>query len=209
MASILRLPPQRQEVERLRTLVEDQHRRLRVYQNETDRGPAAGDVVDEFPTRCEKPRLSAAALARLMAEAEARLALAGSRVGLALRAPWPERRPEMPVLRPAPGLPAYAQAADGPMPNVVFALFGSHGEEQRRAVENVLREQRGAQPFVPIFLTNGSDFSTFREARLVFEYFPFVLDEAVTVPPASWSAYFLEALQLTMRRWGVQRLVRI
>ena len=144
-----------------------------------------------------------------MAEAEARLALAGSRVGLALRAPWPERRPEMPVLRAGPGLPAYAQAADGPMPNVVFALFGSHGEEQRRAVENVLREQRGAQPFVPIFLTNGSDFSTFREARLVFEYFPFVLDEAVTVPPASWSAYFLEALQLTMRRWGVQRLVRI
>ena len=172
MASILRLPPSRQEVERLRTLVEDQHRRLRVYQSETDRGPAAGDVVDEFPCRCEKPMASAAAMARLMAEAEARLALAQSRVGQSLRSPWPERRPDLPVLRPAPGLPAYAQAADGPMPNVVFALFGQRGEEQRRAVENVLREQRGAQPFVPIFLTNEPDFGTFRDARLVFEYLP-------------------------------------
>jgi hypothetical protein len=73
----------------------------------------------------------------------------------------------------------------------------------------VLREQRGVQPFVPIFLTNHADFTAFREARLVFEYFPFVLDEDVPAPPSAWAAYFLEALQLTMRRWGVRRVVRI
>lgn len=95
------------------------------------------------------------------------------------------------------------------MPNVVFALFGHGADGQRRAVEGVLREQRGAQPFVPIFLTNDPDFATFREARLVFEYFPFVLDEGARAAPAAWSAYLVEALQLSMRRWGVQRLVRI
>jgi hypothetical protein len=61
--------------------------------------------------------------------------------------------------------------------------------------------------FIPVFLTNDADFRSLREQRLVFEYFPFVLDEAAAPPEPGWSAYFLDTLELTMRRWGVRQIV--
>lgn len=199
------------DVARLRALVEDQHRRLRVYEAELGRPEDSGDIVESFPSRCPKPALSAAELARLIGEAEERLALAGSPIGEALRARWPERRAEIPVLRPSPGLPAYAAPAERPGRNAVVSLFGRDAAGRRAAIEGVLREQgRGAVPFVPVFLTNDPDFGALREARLVFEYYPFVLDEtpAAAGPPADWVAYFVDMLQLTMRRWGVRRIVQ-
>lgn len=168
----------------------------------------AGDIVEEFPSRCPKPTVTPVALSRLLREAEERLALASSPVGEAMRAGWPEPPPAMPVLRPSPDLPAYAVPPGRAAPNAVFALFGLDADGQRAAIERVLREQRGAVPFAPVFLTNDPDFWPLRAARLVFEYYPFLLDEAAGPPPADWAAYATDMLQLTMRRWGVRRIVQ-
>lgn len=203
--------PAKREIDRLRALVEDQHRRLRVYEAEADRtapGPGAADVVERFPSRCPKPRVAGATLAGLVAEAEARLVLAESVVGRMLQRGWPEPPPRVPVLRPSPGLPAYARPTGATMPNAVFSLLGLDAAAGRAAVERILREQRGSVPFVPVFLTSDPDFSALRAARLVFEYYPLIPDEAATRPPADWAAYLVDSLQLTMRRWGVRRIVQ-
>jgi hypothetical protein len=86
-------------------------------------------------------------------------------------------------------------------------LFGHGPDATRRAIERVQAEQRGAEPFAPVFLTNDTDFTPFSGQRLAFEYFPFALDEAAGAPEPGWAAYFLETLELTMRRWGVRRII--
>ena len=146
-------------------------------------------------------------LARLVEEARLRLELRDSALGAALAATWPERRPEVPVLRPSPGLAAYALRNVPGIPKLVLALFGRSGDELKRTVERVIAQQQGAEPFLPVFLTNDHDFTSFRDQRLAFEYFPFVLDEAATAPDPRWAAYFLDTLELSLRRWGVRQVV--
>lgn len=196
------------ELERLRDLVEDQHRRLRLVQGELAAAPqAAAWRVDAFPARCAKPRLARATLARLLDEAALRLALEETSLGAAIRATWPEPRPDVPVLRPTPGLAAYGLRGVPDLPNLVIALFGLEPDERARAIARVLTEQRGPEPFLPVFLTNDSDLAPFRDQRLAFEYFPLVLDEAAPRPDRAWAAYFLATLVLTLRRWGVRRVI--
>ena len=143
-----------------------------------------------------------------MEEACQRLELRDSSLGNAIRAAWPEQRAEVvPVLRPSPGLAAYALRGVPDVPNMVFALFGKTAGETKAAIERVIAEQQAGEPFIPVFLTNSSDFTPLREQRLVFEYFPFVLDEAAPPPEPRWAAYFLETLELTLRRWGVRQVL--
>ena len=177
---------------------------------EADRESVAGDIVEQFPSRCPKPAVAPAVLTRLLAEAEARLALSFGPVGAALRDRWPEPPQPVPVLHPSPNLPAYAISRDHrhPTPNAVLALFGLDADGQRAAIERTLRERGGPVRFTPVFLTNDPDFGPLRAAHLAFEYYPFLLDEAAGPPPADWAAYVVDMLQLTMRRWGVRRIVR-
>jgi hypothetical protein len=196
-----------EELARLRDMVEDQHRRLRLIRSQMADQGLDDALVETFTARCAKPRLSHAALARLVEEARLRLELQDSALGTALRASWPERRPEVPVLRPSPGLAAYALRNVPGVPNVVLALFGKSGSELKRTIERVIAEQQGAEPFIPVFLTNHHDFTPFRDQRLAFEYFPFLLDEAATAPDPRWVAYFLDTLELSLRRWGVRQVL--
>jgi hypothetical protein len=200
------------ELARLRGLVEEQHRRLRLV-----RGQAAGAEAAEeenpaacagrFEPRCAKPRLTRRALARLIEQAARRLELESCALGAAILAGWPGVPPELPVLRPSPGLGAYGLRELPEIPNAVFALFGRTANELKAAVERVLAEQQSGRPFAPVFLTDCNDFSVFRDQRLAFEYFPLVLDDAAGAPDPTWAAYFLESLGLSMRRWGVRRIV--
>jgi hypothetical protein len=201
------------ELARLRGIVEEQHRRLRVIRGETAATAEQDDdgdravISESFPATCAKPRVASRALARLLDEARLRLELRDSSLGRAIDAAWPERRAEVPVLRPSPGHAAYALRSVPGVPNVVLALFGKQHGEAKAAIDRVLAEQQADEPFIPVFLTNDADFRPLREQRLVFEYFPFVLDEAAPPPEPGWSAYFLETLELTMRRWGVRQIV--
>jgi hypothetical protein len=205
--------PGQAELARLRGVVEEQHRRLRVVRGEAAAAaePSGADdvgvVAESFPATCAKPRVTPRGLARLLDEARLRLELRDSSLGRAIDAAWPERRAEVPVLRPSPGHAAYALRSVPGVPNVVLALFGKQHGEAKAAIDRVLAEQQADEPFIPVFLTNDADFRLLREQRLVFEYFPFVLDEAAPPPEPGWSAYFLEALELTMRRWGVRQIV--
>jgi hypothetical protein len=115
----------------------------------------------------------------------------------------------VPVLRPSPGHAAYALRSVPGVPNVVLALFGKPSGEAKAAIDRVLVEQQAGEPFIPVFLTNDSDFRPLREQRLVFEYFPFTLDETAPPPEPGWSCYFLDTLELTMRRWGVRQIVAL
>ena len=96
-------PNAQPELARLRELVAEQHRRLRVVRGEAPPSPVvlAGSPME----RCVKPRLTAAAVARLLEEARHRVEFLDTAVGMAIWATWPERRPTVPVLRPAPGSP--------------------------------------------------------------------------------------------------------
>lgn len=197
------------ELERLRALVADQHRRLRLVRGELEPIPEAAVIAPPLPARCPKPRLAAAALTRLLAQAQARLELMDTTLGTALWSHWPERRPQLPVLRPSPGLPAYGLRGRSGVPNLVLALFFRTPAESDSAIAQVLAEQRTGEPFVPIFLTRHSDFARLREQRLAFEYFPFELDETAKAPDPQWSALLVGTLELTMRRWGVRQIVTL
>jgi hypothetical protein len=164
-AVIARLPGARRADDRPRGLMEAGPQRWpEAAWPEAGGGPITGDIVEEFPSRCAKPKVAPAALARLLREAEARLALSPSPVGEALRARWPEALPASPILRPSPALPAYAVPTGRPAPNAIVALFGLDADGQRLAVARVLREQAAAASFVPVFLTNDPDFWPLRAA---------------------------------------------
>jgi hypothetical protein len=202
-------PPAGGELARLRGLVAEQHRRLALVRGEIGAADAADVIAEPMTPRCPKPRLTAAALGRLMKEAHIRLELLDTTLGAIHWRAWPERRPAIPVLRPTPGLPAYGLRNLPGLRNLVVALFGRQPAEIAAAVARVLAEQRGEEPFLPVFLTNDPDFTALREQRLAFEYFPFALDEAAPAPDPRWAAYFVETLELTMRRWGVRQVVSL
>jgi hypothetical protein len=195
------------ELARLRELVAEQHRRLRVVRGEAPPSPVV--LVGSPMERCVTPRLTAAAVARLLEEARHRVELLDTAVGTTIWAAWPERRPTVPVLRPTPGLDAYALRNVADLPNVVLALFFRRAEEIEAAIARVLAEQQAGDPFIPIFLTNHADFTCLREQRLAFEYFPFRLDEAALAPEPAWAAYLIATLELTLRRWGVRQIVSL
>ena len=195
------------ELARLRGLVADQHRRLTVVRGELAAPDETPAVTEALTPRCPKPRLTAAALAALVEQARLRLELMETSLGAIHWQAWPERRPAVPVLRPTPGLPAYGLRDLPGLPNLVVALFGRSPAQIAAAVERVLAEQRGEEPFLPVFLTNHPDFTPMREQRLAFEYFPFSLEEAAPAPDPRWAAHFVATLELTMRRWGVRQVV--
>ncbi|MFL5333680.1 MAG: hypothetical protein ACJ8H8_10985 [Geminicoccaceae bacterium] len=196
------------ELARLRELVAEQHRRLRVVRGEA---PASPMVLSSPPSTesCGTPRLATAAMVRLLEEVRHRVELLDTAVGTAIWAAWPERRPTVPVLRPTPGLSAYALRNVEDLPNVALALFFRRPEEIEAAIGRVLAEQQSGDPFIPIFLTNHADFTSLREQRLAFEYFPFRLDESAPAPEPAWAAYLIATLELTLRRWGVRQIVNL
>lgn len=197
------------EIDRLRGLVAEQHRRLKVVRGELAPADLADVIVEPLPARCPKPRLTAAALSRLMEVARARVELMDTTLGAMHRMAWPERRPTVPVLRPSPGLAAYALRGVPDLPNLVLALFHRQAGEIEGAIARALAEQLGGDPFIPVFLTNHPDFTALRQQRLAFEYFPFELAETAAAPDQRWAAYFVTTLELTMRRWGVRQVVTL
>lgn len=200
-----RSPSTRAELGRLHELIAAQHRRLRLVGEEL--GKADDAVAQEFPCRCAKPRVTKAVLDRLIEEARLRLELEDSSLGGVLAAAWPEAGPAVPVLRPSPGLAAYRLRGLPELPNLVVALFGLDVAQARQTVEQVLAEQSQGEPFAPVFLTDSTDFSLFRDQRLAFEYVPLICDGTAPPPDPRWAAYLVQALQLTMRRWGVRKIV--
>ena len=182
---------------------------MKVARSELDPPDRADAIVEPLPSRCAKPRLTSVALTRLIEEARARLELMDTTLGATYWRHWPERRPTMPVLRPSPGLAAYALRSVPDLPNLVLALFFRPPGEIEGAIAKALAEQQAGEPFLPVFLTNHPDFTPLREQRLAFEYFPFTLDEAAAAPDPRWAAYLVTTLELTMRRWGVRQVVAL
>jgi hypothetical protein len=180
---------------------------MKVVRGELDPTDGAGVIVEPLPARCAKPRLTRTALNRLIEAARDRLELMDSTLGAIHNGVWPEPRARVPLLRPSPGLAGYALRSMPDLTNLVLALFLRAPSEIAPAIAKVLTEQQTGEPFLPVFLTNHSDFSPFREQRLAFEYFPFELDERAGPPEPRWAAYLVTTLELTMRRWGVRQIV--
>lgn len=197
------------ELDRLRGLVADQHRRLGVARGELRNSPEATVIAPPMPPRCPKMRLRPATLQRLIEQAGSRLELMDTTLGTVLWAEWPEPSMAVPVLRPSPGLPAYALRGLPDIPNLVLALFFRGKAEIEAAIARTLAEQRSGEPFLPVFLTRDPDFSSLREQRLAFEYFPLDLDEAAPPPEPRCATYLVHTLELTMRRWGVRQIVTL
>jgi hypothetical protein len=195
------------ELDRLRGLVAEQHRRLQVARGALDPIPDALVIQEPRPPRCAKPRLTPPALGRLIDAARARLELMDTRLGTVWWSAWPERRPDVPTLRPTPGLAAYGLRDLPDLPNLIVGLFLREPAEIPAAVARILSQQRNGEPFAPIFLTHCSDFTVLREQRLAFEYHPLQLDATAPAPEPRLAAYLVTTLELTMRRWGVRQIV--
>ena len=196
------------ELDRLRGLVAEQHRRL-------GRARRAGPgrprrcVAEPLPPRCAKPRLTARGPGAADGGGARPPGAAGHDAGRLHWSAWPERRPEVPVLRPSPGLAAYGLRGVPDLPNLVLALFGGRRARSRPRSPGRWPSSGRASRSLPVFLTNDPDFTPLREQRLAFEYFPFELDEAAPPPEPRWAAYFVATLELTMRRWGVRQVVML
>ena len=127
------------ELARLRNLVAEQHRRLRVARSESPAAPKP--ATTPLPGSCVKPRLATAVLNRLVDEARQRAELLNTALGTALWAAWPERQPVVPLLRPTPGLAAYALRNLEGVPNLVLALFWRRPDEIEAARALVVQNQ--------------------------------------------------------------------
>ena len=115
------------ELDRLRDLVAEQHRRLKVVRGElAPTGVALADaLVEPLPSRCPKPRLTSAGLGRLIEEARALLELMDTTLGALHEQRLARAAPHRPNPRPTPGLAAYGLRSVPELPNLVMALFSA------------------------------------------------------------------------------------
>jgi hypothetical protein len=114
---------------------------------------------------------------------------------------WPALGPPKSGLRPPSGLAC--QSLNGTdVAAIVFAVFGLEGEALDKAVANVAERQRVSMNFVPVFLTDCVDHSTFRRRGYVFEYFPKTLYGSHGNGPA-----FQDKMFVAWKKWSVGSLI--
>ncbi|HLB79991.1 MAG TPA: hypothetical protein VJJ77_05765, partial [Dongiaceae bacterium] len=87
-----------------------------------------------------------------------------------------------------------------------IAVCGLGRIEREAVVDLIDRQQRSSRDFIPVFLTDSTDFEPFRSRGYVFEYLP--------PPPrrrlrgtASWREYAAERLELLRRKWNIAQVV--
>jgi hypothetical protein len=74
-------------------------------------------------------------------------------------------------------------------------------------VRSVAEQQERLQDFVPIFLTDSTDFQVFRRHGFVFEYFPNEKQRAAYGGSVSWSEYGRQRRELLERKWGIAQTI--
>lgn len=90
-----------------------------------------------------------------------------------------------------------------------ISLFGVATEEMEKVVEQISAQQAIREDFVPLFITDSTDFHMFRKYGYVFEYFPSPEKQHVVVGSVSWQEYAQKRLDLLIRKWGIVNMINI
>ena len=184
----------RHEVERLAARVELQHRHITLLRSRLRDTMARASVLDE----AGEARPPAPARPAGGPPPRARAALPDRTI-------WPSDRNAPPPLTPTPGLANFGLKRAG-LKVLGIAVCGLGRIEREAVVDLIDRQQRSSRDFIPVFLTDSTDFEPFRSRGYVFEYLP---------PPSrrrlrgtdSWPAYAAERLALLRRKWNIAQVV--
>jgi len=110
----------------------------------------------------------------------------------------------IPPLDPNPGWKCQS-SHDAPV-RVGFKLFGADREQIERIVERVEQRQLRHRGFIPVFVTDTTDFEAFRSRGYVFEHIPSVITQSSPNGRAE-RRYLRRRLDLIKAKWGVGELV--
>jgi hypothetical protein len=116
----------------------------------------------------------------------------------------PRLEGEVCPLVPSPGWRCLT-SHDAPI-RLGFNLVGMDGDQAEKAVIEIEERQLRDRDFIPVFITDLTDFRVFRSRGYVFEYIP----SSIAAPPTNRRAergYYRERLALITEKWNLRRIV--
>jgi hypothetical protein len=208
-----------QEIERLRGMVETQYhhiqlveRRLRLAHEQAGLGIETIQAFAALPTgeRSSAPEEAADTTGQTGETLPARTADAAPhrRVKAPLPDPawWPAERKIERALIPTPGLPCFG--IGGQTDRVVgISVCGFTRDELSQVIDMIAEQQMRQRDFIPLFLTDSTDFDLFRRYNFVFEYFPSAERRQPTIGAEEWRGYAARRRQMLSRKWGLAHVI--
>ena len=131
---------------------------------------------------------------------ESLTAALGSRLGSYFTSGTPSESPS--PLRPNPGNGSH-HLSGREVATIGIGAFGLKARELAAVVDAVSSSQRRGTPFIPVFLTDATDFSEFRREGFVFEYFPNSDVRRRFLGERDSETYFRDKLRFVMMKWGI------
>ncbi len=119
---------------------------------------------------------------------------------------WPTSNAAPRALVPNPGWACYALR--GRVRKVIgISVCGLRRKVIAHIVGMIAAQQRESGDFIPLFLTDSSDFDLFRDHGFVFEYLPGPDKRAKLAGVRSWAAYAAERREFLRRKWDLSQIV--
>ncbi len=119
---------------------------------------------------------------------------------------WPKRPGAYAGLIPNAGW--YNYTLHGKVIKVLaFSICGFERDDVEKLVTMVADQQAEEKDFVPIFLTDSTEFDIFRSYGFVFEYLPDPSRRETYVGSIPWDVYMRNRYELIMRKWGVAKTI--
>jgi len=109
------------------------------------------------------------------------------------------------VLRPYPGHACLSLYDEEPI-TTGFSAIGLRGGKLAAFVDYIAEKQRLQRNFVPVFLTDSTEFHLFRRHGFVFEYIPSPSDRQLAGGAYSWDRRIAERTAFFKRKWGVEEI---
>ena len=109
------------------------------------------------------------------------------------------------VLRPYPGHACLSLYDEDPI-TTGFSAIGLRGDKLAAFVDYIAEKQRLQRNFVPVFLTDCTEFQVFRRHGFVFEYIPSASDRQLARGTYSWDRRIAERMAFFKRKWGLEEV---
>jgi glycosyltransferase involved in cell wall biosynthesis len=89
-----------------------------------------------------------------------------------------------------------------------ISVCGLPRESLESIVSMIAAQQTECRGFIPVFLTDSTDFDVFRGHGFVFEYLPSLAKQAAYAGTKNWAEYAAERSAFLERKWGLTRIIR-
>jgi len=207
------------EIERLRDMVESQYhhiqlieRRLRLAHERAGLGTQTIQVFAALPASArdvppdDSPDADLQSGGALPARLDSAAPHRRNKAPLPDPAWWPAERKIERALIPTPGLPCFG--IGGRVDKVVgISVCGFQRTELTQVIDMIAAQQARQRDFIPLFLTDSTDFDLFRRYNFVFEYFPAPDRRLNSIGAEEWQSYSTRRRQLLARKWGLSHVI--